>query len=222
MKTRSTRRKPLSRERVLAAALALVDAEGLAGLSMRRLAAVLHVEAMSLYHHVRDKGDLLSGLVDVVLSRIAPPDPSRPWSERVEAVALGLYRALVAHPSLVLIIASEEGAPTSGEVLRGMDGVVAALAESGLSPAQQVSAFRGLLAMCFGFVLTHTQGLRATRAQAEAAWQAWDSAKWDPAALPHLARLAPQFLITRPDDDFRFMLTAYLDALRATARGPAA
>jgi len=213
------KRKAMSRERVLETALAVLDAEGLDALSMRALASELGVEAMSLYHYVESKNDLLDGVVDLVLTRIAPPDPARPWDERLEAIAIGLYEALIAHPALVLILATERGRPTDEVVLRGMDAIVAALAESGVSPARQVNAFRGLLAMCFGFVLTHTQGLSMKKAEAEKLWRQWDSTKWSPSELPHLAKLAPQFLKTHADDDFRFMLSAYLAALRAGARG---
>ena len=99
-----------------------------------------------------------------------------------------------------------------------MDSLVGTLAESGLSPQQQVNAYRGLLAMCFGFVLAHTQGLSKTKAQAQAEWDQWDSGKWDPRALPHLAQLAPQFMQTHADDDFKFILDVYLNGLRAAAR----
>ena len=63
-------RKPLSRERVLATAVALVDSEGIQALTMRRLAAVLGVEAMSLYYHLPAKEALLDGVVETVLNEI--------------------------------------------------------------------------------------------------------------------------------------------------------
>jgi AcrR family transcriptional regulator len=68
--TARTSRKPLSRERVLAAAVALVDAHGVPALTMRRLAADLQVEAMSLYYHLPDKEALLDGVVETVLAEI--------------------------------------------------------------------------------------------------------------------------------------------------------
>ena len=213
------KRPALTRDLILQTALTILDSQGADGLSMRKLAAALDVEAMSLYNHVKDKQDLLGGLVDLVLSRIELPDQPQSWSQRLETIATKLYEALIQHPALVLVISSEQGQPSDLRVLQGMDSIVAALAESGLSPHQQVSAFRGLLAMCFGFVFTHTQGLSSTKQQAERVWAAWDSGQWDSAALPHLARLAPQFLQTHADDDFRFMLNAYLTALRAAAGG---
>ena len=169
--------KSLTREHILETTLRILDEEGLDGLSMRRLAARLDVEAMSLYNHVQDKRDLLSGVTDLALAQIELPEAGLPWNRRLEGFALGLYEALIRHPALVLVLASEQGGPSQLEVLHGIDSMVAALAESGLSPAQQVNAFRGLLAMCLGFVLAHTQGLRKTKEQAEAGWERTKAAK---------------------------------------------
>ena len=73
--TRRTR-APLNRERVLRAAVALADQGGFESLTMRKLAKELGVEAMSLYNHVADKGDLLDGMVDLVFAEIEPPRPT--------------------------------------------------------------------------------------------------------------------------------------------------
>ena len=72
----TTRRKPLSRERILDTALALVDEEGIEALSMRKLGQALGYEAMSLYNHVANKDDLLDGILDLVLAEMEPPDPA--------------------------------------------------------------------------------------------------------------------------------------------------
>jgi TetR/AcrR family transcriptional regulator, tetracycline repressor protein len=204
---------PLTRDRILEEALIILDEQGFSGLSMRKLAHSLGVEAMSLYNHIKDKQDLLDGLCDRVLASIEAPELSLPWRDRLEIIAMRLYSALLQHPALVIVLASEQGKPGDLKVIQGMDIIAAALAESGLSPQKQVSAFRGLLAICFGFVLAHTQGLSKTKEQAQVGWSQWDSHKWSEAAHPHLFHLAPQFLITSADDDFKFMLNAYLSAL---------
>ena len=208
---------PLSRDQILAVALKILDENGITGISMRKLASTLDVEAMSLYYHVKDKQDLLGGVCDLVLSKIEHPNPALPWDQRLETIALNLYAALIQHPALVIILASEQGSPSDIKVMQGIDTLVAILAESGLSPQHQVNAFRGLLAMCFGFVLSHTQGLSKTKELAQAEWDKWDSSKWNADTLPHLAQLAPQFLQTHADDDFKFMLGAYLNALRSVS-----
>lgn len=207
------KRRPLTREQVLQAGLALLQTDGLDGLSMRKLAKTLGVEAMSLYNHVHDRQDLLSGIVDLVLAQIEVPNPAWLWRRRLEAFATRLYATLVEHPAVVAALASEQARPSDPVVLQGMDSLVAALAASGLTPRQQVNAFRGLLALCFGFVFNHTQGLFGSKQQAQAGWAQFDPHTYDGRGLPHLARLAPFMLKTSADDDFRFVLRAYLDRL---------
>ena len=79
-KSASAARPVLTRERVLKVALSLVDRGGLDALSMRRLAAKVGVEAMSLYNHVKNKEDLYDGLVELVLTEVELPPPGTPWS----------------------------------------------------------------------------------------------------------------------------------------------
>ena len=210
------KRAPLTREFVLETALNILDEQGMDGLSMRKLASALHVEAMSLYNHVQNKNDLLNGVVDLVLARIELPDAALPWRERLEASAVKIYEAFIQHPTLVILISSEQVNPN---VMQGADSIIAALAEAGLPPLRQVNAFRGLLAMCFGFVLTHTQGFSTTKEMAQQEWDQADTSQWDADTLPHLANLAPYFLQTHADDDFQFMLRAYLDAIQGSQGG---
>src|SRR5919106_6884880 len=73
------RKRPLTRETVLQAALRLADDSGIESLSMRKLARELGVEAMSLYNHVTNKDDLLDGMVDLVFGEIGLPEPEEDW-----------------------------------------------------------------------------------------------------------------------------------------------
>jgi AcrR family transcriptional regulator len=214
------RRGRLSREVIVGAAAALLASEGLTGLTMRRVAERLAVEAMSLYNHVRDKRDLLDAVAGRALSRIAIPDPTQPWPQRLRMLVLGLYDVLAANPWLVMVLTEEQIEPREPSVLAAMEAAIAIFEEAGLGPAHRVSAFRGLLALCFGLVLTHTIGLRMSPAQAEAQFAAADVAQWVNAGVPRLAALAPQFLLTRPRDDLQFMLDAYIAALEAQSGAP--
>jgi TetR/AcrR family tetracycline transcriptional repressor len=184
---------------------------------MRKLAQALGVEAMSLYNHVRDKDALLGEIANLVVSRIPLPNPALPWRARVEALVLGLYGTLVSHPHVLMLLANEKVLVTHPQALAVMEAAACALASSGLAQAQQVSAFRGLIALCFGFVLAHTRGLISTRTEAEAIWGGWDHRQWADTALPSLSKLAPQFLKTRANDDLDFTLRTYLDALERGA-----
>ena len=93
-----TRRIPLSRDRVLAAAVALADEVGIEALSMRRLAQELGVVPMALYKHVANKEELLDGMVDALVSEIDPPVRDAGWKDAVRLRVLSARRALLRHP----------------------------------------------------------------------------------------------------------------------------
>jgi AcrR family transcriptional regulator len=90
-------RLPLSRQRVLGAAVALADAGGVEALSMRRLAQELGVVPMALYKHVANKDELLDGMVDVVVGEIDPPAGGADWKTAIRRRVLSARRALPRH-----------------------------------------------------------------------------------------------------------------------------
>ena len=94
----TSRRTPLNRGRVLAAAVALADEVGLDALSMRRLAEVLGVVPMALYKHVANKDELLDGMVDAVIGEIAPVASGAGWKDAVRLRVLSARQALLRHP----------------------------------------------------------------------------------------------------------------------------
>ena len=91
-------RTPLSRERVLTAALGLADKNGIESLSMRNLGEELSVEAMSLYNHVANKDDILDGIVDLVFSEIELPSGRGSWRAAMRRRAMSAHDALLRHP----------------------------------------------------------------------------------------------------------------------------
>src|SRR5664279_5317853 len=95
---RRRRRVPLTRERVLRAAIELADLVGLEALSMRRLGQELGVEAMALYHHVANKEDLVDGMVDIVFSEVELPSTGLDWTTAMRRRAISLRDALARHP----------------------------------------------------------------------------------------------------------------------------
>src|SRR3569832_239059 len=98
-------RQPLSRERIVAAALAVIEKEGLAGFSTRKLGQRLHVEAMSIYHHFPSKQHLLDALVEHAISQVDVPEPGPDPQESMRRCLLS-YRAM-AHrfPALFPLVA---------------------------------------------------------------------------------------------------------------------
>jgi TetR/AcrR family tetracycline transcriptional repressor len=93
------RRPALDRDQLVRAALALLDAVGFDGLTMRRLAERLGVQAASLYNHVRDKQQLLTLLADAICAEVPGLDASRPWREQLEHAARCWYRIATRHAS---------------------------------------------------------------------------------------------------------------------------
>jgi AcrR family transcriptional regulator len=126
-----TRRRALSREAIVDAALAIVDAEGLAGLSMRRLAQELGTGPASLYAHVAGKDELLQLLIDRVAGEIEvpEPDPAR-WQEQLKDFARQMRRVLAAHRDLAG--ASLANIPTGPHAMRATDGMLGILRAGGL------------------------------------------------------------------------------------------
>src|SRR4051794_5608341 len=91
-------RPSLNRERILQAAVAFADTRGVDLLTMRRLGDDLGFEAMSLYHYVSSKGDLLDGILDLVLDETEPPATGLMWAAAVRTSALSVNQALRRHP----------------------------------------------------------------------------------------------------------------------------
>ncbi|MCK2218853.1 TetR/AcrR family transcriptional regulator C-terminal domain-containing protein [Actinomadura sp. ATCC 31491] len=184
------RREPLNREKVLDAALALADAEGLDGLSMRRLAKTLGVEAMSLYNHVAGKADLLEGLVERVFAEVDPPDPGLPWHEQVRALALSMHQAFSRHPVVPLALVTDQVNPTSLRAIRPLDTLVGALYGAGFDDVGAWRALNAVNGVVFGTLLLSTggftgdPGMHAGSRQVDAYVRELDAE-----ALPHFSRL---------------------------------
>ncbi|MEV5570794.1 TetR/AcrR family transcriptional regulator C-terminal domain-containing protein [Spirillospora sp. NPDC052269] len=189
----------LTRERVLDAALALVDRDGPAKLSMRRLGSELGVEAMTLYHYVPNKDALLDGLVERVISGARPrPVPgSLDW---IADFARSLRRELLAHPRVVPLLASRPMNTPGG--LDMLEEALAALADIGLTPLESL----GLL----NTVATFTVGHVLAEVPADSEPEAPDLEKH-----PRLAQAVADGLGTPSDHEARFerALTAILTGL---------
>ena len=131
-------RKPLSRERVLTAAVALVDTQGIQALTMRRLAADLHVEAMSLYYHLADKEALLDGVVETVVAeigaavgRVGETGGDRSWRTRLREQFLAARQVMLGHPWVPGVLSGRRSIPAG--VIAYYDSIVGTLVGAGFS-----------------------------------------------------------------------------------------
>ena len=145
----SERRAPLTRTRVLEAAIDLADRDGIDAVSMRRLGQELGVEAMSLYTHVKSKDDLLDGMADAVVARIPTSRHAAGWHETLRATILGARAEMLRHPWTARIVEtrSAPGPATVGY----MDGVARILFEGGFTADLAHHALHVLGSRVLGF-----------------------------------------------------------------------
>ena len=147
----AARRTPLSRDRVLRAALDLVDREGVAGLTMRRLGRELGVEAMSLYGYVDSKEDLIDGVVEQVFRQmpLIVPGPGR-WQDRLHRHAAAYRNVLLDHPNAVRLVARRP--LTTEGIAAFVDSALAELCSTGLDLATADRVLGVIAAFTLGHV----------------------------------------------------------------------
>ena len=157
--TARARREPLTRERVIDAALAVMDTEGLDAVTMRRIGRELGVEAMSLYNHFRGgKEQILEGLTERVMGEFAFPASSDDWKQDARAMAREWRRLLGLHPGVMQLLA-ERHKPLEGfATFRAMDAALGVLRRAGLAPREAAQAFNAIGSYIMGFVMME-QGL---------------------------------------------------------------
>jgi TetR/AcrR family tetracycline transcriptional repressor len=198
-------RNTLSRDRIVDAALALLDEQGFDAVTMPSLAKRLGVGTMSLYRHVSDKDDLVDAVAARVLSGVAVPDGDPDdWKGRVVGYLRALRAATLAHPALSRILA--ERGLTIGPVFDQLEAVHAALRAAGFSDAGAVRTFYALLTYVFGFVVWELPRVHLQPAAAYTA--AWNDAldRLDPADYPTLRALREQLTTTASADQFEYGL----------------
>jgi AcrR family transcriptional regulator len=148
---RPKRRLPLSRERVLRAAIKLADEGGIEALSMRKLARELGVEAMSLYNHVANKDEILDGIIDVVASEVDLPPAEADWKTAIRQSAISTRDVFLRHPWACSLSMSRQGGG-SARLQRG-DWMLRTLREAGLSKDLTYHAYHIVESHILGFTI---------------------------------------------------------------------
>jgi AcrR family transcriptional regulator len=145
------RRAPLTRPRILDAALAMADEVGLEALTMRRLANVLGFEAMSLYHYAANKDDIVDGIVDLVVREIELPSPMGDWKTAIRASAVSAHQVLRRHPWACNPLMS--GPRILPSRLRMIDALLARFADADLPSDLADRGYHALDSHILGFTL---------------------------------------------------------------------
>lgn len=146
---KSKKRAPLSAGLILRAALKMADEEGIESLSMRRLAAALKVEAMSLYNHLPGKENILDGLVELVVDEIEMPAAGADWRDIMRRRALSAHTVLMRHPWATQLFASRVHVGPS--MLHYVDRTIGCLIDAGFSYPLADHAWNALDSYIYGF-----------------------------------------------------------------------
>jgi len=206
-------RAPLSRERVLAGAVAVADFGGIAGLTIRSLAEQLGVKPMSVYHHVANKEEILDGIVDIVFSEIELPEIGGDWHEEMRKRAASAREAMRRHPWAIGLV--ETRTSPGFATLRHHDAVIGTLREGGFSVEMTAHAFALIDAYVYGFALSEaTLPFNGPDTVPEVAEQMM--AQFTPEDYPHLVEFSVEHVMKPGYDygeEFEYGLGVVLDGL---------
>ena len=204
------RRVPLSRQRIIDAAVEVADREGLGAVTMRRLGQQLGVEAMSLYKHVADKDDVLAGIADRVASEFELPSRDVDWRMAIRASSIAAYVVLSRHPWAGPLLESDfDPGPAR---LAYLDAVVDVLHDAGFSLQDVAHAFGALDSHLYGFTMQVASWPFGVDEYAEVATEL--AAGLDPERYPNLIAMAT--MVGQEGGvplDFTFGLDLLLDGL---------
>ena len=207
-------RIPLSRNRVLHAALELADASGAEAVTMRRLGEELGFEAMSLYRHVANKKDLFDGMLDLVLAEWQLPEGEGDWAEAIRTSARSMHDALRRHRwAAGLLMTGDHIRPAR---LRYMERLLGRLNDAGFDADTTYHVYHLLDGFIFGFSLWEI-AYTTIPVDSEAASKVMQSIPWDD--YPQLTEHRDQHLSDGPHSEvsaFEVGLDLILDGLQKT------
>ena len=143
-------------DEIAAAALDIVDAEGLSALSMRSLAAALGTGPMTVYNYVPDKEGLEELVVAAVVAEVRLPDPTDDWQHDAYAIADAMWRGIRAHPAAIPLVLTRRTLSATG--FAAADALIAALARAGLPDRDRLAAFHAVLGFVVGAAQSELAG----------------------------------------------------------------
>jgi AcrR family transcriptional regulator len=227
MPTKPRKRKPLTKERVLAQAIALADGDGIEALTMRKLGQALGVEAMSLYNHVANKGELVAAMVDRVVEQFELPEDEPRWEAAIRRCAISAHDLLIEHQwACSLALLPSDTRMVDGPRIRYMEWLLRRLREAGFSAEIAYSAYHTLDSHIFGFTLWQLGHAKAERMLAPSDGQSLE--EWAARFLeqmrpqfPYLAEHGEQHMAAGAHDgrhEFEFGLDLILDGLKRVRR----
>ncbi len=215
-------RAPLTRDRVLRAAISHADTVGLNGLSMRGLAGILDVAPMALYRHVANREDLIDAMIDVVFGEVVLPSGGADWKSAMRERGLSMRDVLTRHRWAIGLMESRRHPGQAN--LRHHDAVIGKLRSAGFDVAMVAHAYSLLDSYIYGFAMTQVRIPFET--SAEMAAMAEDMFKpFSPNEYPNLAEFVDDHVMTpgyQYVDEYKYGLDRVLDAIERawTDNGP--
>ncbi|MCG5214134.1 TetR/AcrR family transcriptional regulator C-terminal domain-containing protein [Streptosporangium soli] len=206
--------EPLSRGRIVTAAVDLIEREGADAVSMRRIAAELNVGVMSLYNHVPNKAALLDAVAEAVLSEIEfTDDPDADWTERVRMQARAFRQIAHHYPRCTMVVVSRQLQSPAG--LLPVERALATLRDAGFDGQDAVRILRTFIAYIVGSLLREV-GVTPTFAPVPRVGVQVENV--DPALFPEVGRLAPILGSCDEEPDFEFGIDLLIQAIALLPR----
>lgn len=203
---------------IAAAALQIVDRDGLGGLSMRSLAGALGTGPMTLYNYVRDRGELEELVAEAVIAEVKVPVPSGDWSADVRAIALAMWETVRRHPNALPLVLTRRTVSASSYL--AADRLIAALKRVGLADEDLLASFRAVLGLVMGSAQAELAGpLAGAGRDSEQIAVAARMGALAGAEHPHIAALAQVSQQSTAAADFERGLNILLAGVKSLGSG---
>lgn len=204
-------KSPLNRTKVLKQAMRLADKGGIEQLSMRKLAQSLNVEAMSLYNHVKNKDDVLDGMVGLVIEQFELPKSGKDWKKELKVSANSMHAVLLQHRWAAQLLISR--VITGEAMMRNADAWIGCFYKAGLSYVMADHAWNAVTNHIYGFTLTQINSPVDVVDYAKSAEQYLPLVPEND--YPHMHGLMQLIIMGKHDgiNDFNFGLDLILDGL---------
>lgn len=209
-------RVPLSRERIISAAIAYADEHGVEHLSMRKLGAELGVEAMALYNHVDNKDDIYDDMIDFVFSSISLPEEPMSWQESIRFIGRNGMTEFSNHGWVVTLLMTRGNFGPGA--LRFMDHVLGILSDAGFERQDAHHAWQMLASHTMGYAFQQATGPATKLDRDTVDLQAQLAALSD--VFPNVAALAPELANCEFGSEYEFGLEIIIDGLAARLTNP--
>jgi AcrR family transcriptional regulator len=157
------RTRPLNRQSIVAAAIALIEREGPEALSMRRLGRRLGVEAMALYHHFANRDELIAAIADDLLAPLDEIEPAGDWSDACRRFATALRNVAVEHPATFRLVGLQPF--DSASALGPVERLLQVLVRDGCTPARALAIYRAVVSYARGYALAEATGFTVDATQ---------------------------------------------------------